>query len=100
MQFSPAIYRTGAIPSPSIEDLAALVLEFAASKDLGNALSTNAVSNGVLGAAAEFHAGDDFIVVWYVSDGRNIMLATYVCDWDSKHIEALQREAIVRSIQF
>lgn len=100
LQFSPAIYQSGPIPSPTTDDLAAMLWEFAVTQGLGSSIANHVFSNGLIGASASFHTDDDFIAVWYVSDGTSMMLVTYVCAWDKKHVEADAREAIVRSIRF
>jgi len=100
LQFSPAIYRGGRTPSPTVGDLAAMLFEFAEKQGFDHPIAHDTFSNGLIGATASFQSGGDFIAVWYVSDGKNIMLVTYVCDWSCKDVEANAREAIVRSIRF
>jgi hypothetical protein len=100
LQFSPAIYQGGQIPSPTIDDLNTMLTEFAEKQGFGHPIENDTFSDGLLGATASFRGDDDFIAVWYVSDGKNIMLVTYVCDWSSKDVEADARKAIVSSIRF
>lgn len=77
LQFSPAYYRGGPAPSPSLEDLAEMVEEFGAAKGFGRILAKSSFANENFGAGAEYHVDECVIVVWYVSDGKNIMLVTY-----------------------
>lgn len=100
LQFSPALYRSGPVPSPTTYDLAAMLMEFAEKQRLGQPFESVTFVDGLIGAMAKFHAGDDFIAIWYVSDGENIMLVTYVCDWTSKDVEIDVCQAIVESIRF
>lgn len=100
LQFSPALYRHGPVPSPSIVDLAAMITEFARSHELAEPFAKSTFSEAVAGAGASYRVGDEFIRVWYLSDGKNIMLVTYVCDWDRRHQEAEEAEGVVRSVEF
>ncbi len=100
IQLSLAIYKRGPLPSPSTHDLASMVQEFGDCKRLGEPFATTTFSNGIAGAAASYRSGDDFIRVWYVSDGKSIALITYLCDWDVRFRELDESEKIVRSIRF
>lgn len=100
LQFTPAVYRGGAIPSPSMEDLEAMLTEFARHRELGQPIEHEEFSSRISRASSTFRSGSDFVRVWYLSDGRNIMLATYVCDWSSRLLEAEECETIIRSLRF
>jgi hypothetical protein len=100
IQFSPAIYKSGRLPRVSPNDLAELLDEFARKHKMGEAFDRSAHSGEVAIEGASFHAGGDFTRVWYVSDGKNLMLVTYVCDWDDREQEDSEREMAVRSVRF
>ena len=100
LQFSPAIYRSGLDPQVGPQDLSELLDEFASNQGLDDPFDRSAYSGEVIIEGASFHAGDDFIRAWYASDGKNVILCTYVCDWDNRFREVSEREMAVQSIHF
>lgn len=100
LQFSPAIYRGGPSPEVGPQDLCALLDEFASSRGLNDPFERLSYSNEVAIEGASFHSGEDLIRVWYVSDGDNVVLVTYVCEWRYRGREARQADIAVRSIPF
>ena len=100
VQFSAALYQGGPLPSPSLADLAEMVAEHAETHGWGPALAMSTFESEVSGAGAEFHVDEFVMVMWYVSDGKNFVLATYTGDWDAREAERREREEIVRSIRF
>jgi hypothetical protein len=77
-----------------------LLGEFASRQGLGDPFDRSAYSDGVIVEGASYHSGEDLIRVWYASDGKSVMLVTYVCEWAARQREASQREMSVRSIRF
>jgi hypothetical protein len=101
LQISPALYRSGLLPRPSEHELLSLVREFGQQRNLGGAEDESTFTETSLkGAGASFHSGDDFIRVWYVSDGSSFALVTYVCNWGQQGHELPICAKIVRSIRF
>lgn len=100
IQFSPAIYRSGPVPSPKVEDLRSMLSEFAERRALGEGFDSVPFTGSIFGIGLSFHSADDFVRAWYLSDGKNIMLVTYVCDWCSRLEESQECERIVWSVQF
>jgi hypothetical protein len=100
LQFSPALYRSGPLPSASAATLLKMVRQFGATKNLGEVADEATHEGTVSLAAASFHLQTSFVRVWYVSDGRNIALVTYVTDWGNQKQHLADCEAIVRSIRF
>jgi hypothetical protein len=101
LQFSLARYKTGTIPSPTIADLLSMVREFADNKDLDEPFDEDTFSEDVMGAGASFKGGEDLIRVWYISDGKNFVLVTYVCGWESRDTTEVQEcNSFVRNIRF
>lgn len=100
LQFSSANYKGGKLPDVRLQDLTELLSDFAVNRDLGEPFDSIASPDGLAIAAASFQSGDDLIRVWFVSDGKSVILATYVSDWDQRDSEAGAREAVVRSIRF
>ncbi|GAC1382430.1 MAG: hypothetical protein NVSMB4_10730 [Acidimicrobiales bacterium] len=100
LQFSPAIFKGGRLPRVGPQDLRSLLDEFASGQGWVNPFDRSAYSGGVTVEGASFRSGEDLIRVWYASDGRSVMLVTYVCEWSEREREASQREMSVRSIRF
>ena len=100
LQFSPAIYKSGRLPQVGPRDLSALLDEFASKQGLDDPFDRSIYPGEFAIEGASFHAGNDFIRVWYASDETNMMLVTYVCEWDHRDEEASERETAVRSIRF
>jgi hypothetical protein len=59
---------------------------------VGEGFNTSTRVGDLLGVAASFHAGDDFIRVWYLSNGQSVLLVSYVCSWESREVERQQYE--------
>src|SRR5438067_12534775 len=84
LQFTAALYKSGPLPCPSKDDLLAMAVEFGQKRILGEPFDVKTFDDKLVGAGTSYHSEDDFIRVWYVSDGKNIMFATYVSDWKSR----------------
>ena len=82
------------------QDLCSLLDDFASRQGLGDPFDRSAYSDVVIVEGASYHSGEDLIRVWYASDGKSVMLVTYVCEWTVREREASPREMSVRSIRF
>lgn len=100
LQFSTAIYKAGALPQVTSQNLSEMLDEFAASRDLGGPFDRAVYQGPIFAVGESFQSGTDFVRVWYCSDGKNIVLVTYVCDWSQRDCEAEAREMTVRSLRF
>lgn len=100
LQFSPAIYEGGRSPGVGPQDLCSLLDDFASRQGLGSPFDRSTYSEGVIVEGASYHSGGDLIRIWYASDGKSVMLVTYVCEWTDREREASPREMSVRSIRF
>jgi len=100
LQLSPAIYKGGRSPRVGPQDLRALLYEFASRQGLGDPFDRSTYSDETPIEGASFRSDEDLIRVWYASDGKNVMLATYVCEWCHGGQETPQAEMIVQSIRF
>jgi hypothetical protein len=98
LQFSPANYKCGSLPEVTIGDLTSMLHEFSAQRNLFDSFDRTTLTGTVFGVAASFHANNNFVRVWYLSDRRSVLLVTYVCDWDKCEVEEDDREEIVRSV--
>jgi hypothetical protein len=100
LQFSVAKFRAGTNPRIGSEDLSEMLKEFGESRSLGEPLNVSVASGRVSG---DFIAPTEFIRVWYVTNGSDVALVTYVTE--DKNDPKLSRELaqateIVSSIRF
>jgi hypothetical protein len=101
LQLSFGLFQGGKVPDPSEKELRTMVLRFGEERGMGDALDESTFSKGPLaGAGMSFHTGEDFMRVWFVSDGKNFALVTYTCAWDAQEREVSLCEEIVQSLQF
>ena len=100
LQVSLAVYRAGGLPKIGHLDLEELRDDFARRQGLGSPIDTSTAETDLLVAEASYHSDSDLVRVWYVTDGANVALLTYVCAWEFRREEAAASEAIVRSFKF
>lgn len=100
VQFSIGLYSQGPVPDASPADLWEMVKSFARARNLGTSQDMILESRPLRLAAGSFGLGDDFVRVWYVSNGRDFGMITYVCEAGREELELAECESIVRSIEF
>jgi hypothetical protein len=94
-------YVSGKLPNIRMHDLHELLANFASTRCLGLGLNPSVGEHGgVAWCRADYYRGDDFIRVWYVSDSMSVVLATYICDRQYKHIEVNDCDQIIQSVRF
>lgn len=98
LQISPAMYESGTDPRITTQLLQSLLNDFGKTRRLGVATQRACTHESLKCVSATFRSDGDFICVWYLSDGRNIVLATYICEWESRDKEMDDCDAIVSSI--
>src|SRR6185369_447173 len=86
-QFSVATYKSGGIPKATPKVLLSLLRDFAASRELGEPADVVTEDGQLPLAAASFHHGDNFLRVWYASDGQSFAKVTYTCAWGDQQAE-------------
>ena len=99
-QVSAALYRGGAVPSPSPDDLLTMVQEVLSRPGMSRPTDIVTESGELCLAAASCRWGDDFVRVWYLSDGRSIAKVTYTGAWGSQDVELPDCEQMVRTLSF
>ena len=97
LQLSVGIYVSGALPDFSPEALRNLLLD--ERRELGPPSDLVLESSPRL-AAATFHLGNDDARIWYVSDGVNVAMVTYLSEAPLNRAELADAEAMVRSLTF
>lgn len=100
LQFSIALYSSGAEPNPCSKELLQMVNEFGRARGWRRAALQVTEEEPLRLAAASFHVDDTFYRVWYISDGLNFAFITYNCEWKQEHKELEECERMVRTIRF
>ena len=100
LQISVATYKGGVLPNVTSTQLSELLDDFSNKRHLKDPFDGQSQLNGKCLVGQSFHDGEEFIRVWYASNGKSIVLITYVCDWINKDIESNMREMIVASMRF
>lgn len=100
LQFSIALYKSGEVPDPTVNQLREMVEKFGHERGLGGPSEFVTEIGPPILAAGTFESGDDFVRVWQVSDGRSFALVTYNCAARDLGWEVAACEGIVRSIEF
>ena len=78
-QFSPALYAGGALPNATLDHLQRLCADFGERKKLGTATSPASYEDPLrLWYGMTFAVRQSFIRVWYASDRKSFVLATFI----------------------
>lgn len=99
-QLSIATYKGGRVPNPSSQVLFSMLRDFASSRNLGEPVEVVTEDGELRIAAGSFRFGDDFLRVWYVSDGYSFAKVTYTCSWGAQQSELPDCEQMVRTLRF
>lgn len=92
--------RGGPLPQFDGTALTNLLNDFARARELRDGFDrTEDASNTVL-VGKSFRSHENFVRVWYVSDGRSVLLVTYTSEWNDRSVESRQTDSTVRSIRF
>jgi len=101
IQISVVSYKNGEIPNPSCKDLVELAKKTGENIPAGDVIETLSgnCTFGIYGTAIfkseEFHRTQ----VWYLSDGYNFILATYICTATPEAEEISEAQDIINSIR-
>jgi hypothetical protein len=103
LQFSVARHQSGRGPCIQEHDLKSLLQKFSETHNLGAAtgVRANSQSEGTCSLVADFRSEDEAIRAWYVSNGSDLVFATYTTQLiRDEHLssELLESSAIVASI--
>lgn len=50
-------------------------------------------------AAASYRLGDDYVEVWFISDGTTLIKASYLSKWDDREVDRAACQALVGSLR-
>jgi hypothetical protein len=76
--------------------------DFAIGHQLSDKRNVRQEQSPLFRVSADFDKGNDFLRVYYLSDGSNVAVATYLCDRSSAslNVEIAEADLIVRSVTF
>lgn len=100
IQFTLATYESGTSPNITSNALGRLLTNFAESKKLENGFNFSFEKSALLVAAASFYCDKNFIRIWYCSQGKDVLLVTYVCTAGLESDELPECEQIVMALKF
>ena len=100
LQFSVGLYQRGVDPEVSINDLREMILDFSSKRGLGVGSDLVMREEPTMLIGQSHSTRGRFLRVWYVSDGRNVALATYNCSLEDIGVELKECERIVASFRF
>lgn len=98
LQFSVASYRSGGVPSITVDSLKHLLTDFSHSRELGVGFDPLIHEDKMLICAKSYRSGTQFIRVWYWSNRRDIVLITYVCETGGEQAELADCEEMVLAL--
>lgn len=103
LQFTVARYKSGAVPNVTVAELKKMLAQFADSKGLGAPVEEHEGRGVHLYISGDFQVAGETIRVWYVTNGRDVALVTYVTqDAETSRIHAELQDAarIVQTVRF
>jgi len=100
LQFSAAAYESGLLPNITVEVLKDLLTDFSRSRELGRGFDLVSREQPTLIYGRSFNFGSQFLRAWYCSNGRDIVLVTYVCEKGYETTEVGDCEAMVGVLRF
>jgi hypothetical protein len=101
LQVSPVLLEEDEDTTSGIDDPRALAIEWGRHRGLATPLgaASGAVAGGTIGTAT-YRLGSDFVQIWFLSNGHDLVQVTYVTSWASQEVERATREAAVASLRF
>jgi hypothetical protein len=100
LQISSAFYRSGAEPRITSDDLSSMLDEFGEARGLNWMQRWTERHGPVLQVGGEAARDDDYVAIWYLSNGKDVLFVTYTCEWERRLEEFKAYTAAVRSVEF
>ncbi|MFO0759454.1 MAG: hypothetical protein U0359_23385 [Byssovorax sp.] len=83
------------------DEVLALAHEWGARRGLGKPLKEKSEAAGEHAiASVVYEVRGDFVELWFLTNGRALVEASYVCPWADREVERPEREAIMASLRF
>jgi len=87
-------------PGADPDELEALAREWGLRRGISEPhLCASEVRDGLARAVASYRLKDEYVEVWFISDGTTLIKTSYVCKWDERDQHRAAREALVGSIR-
>ncbi|GAA4441847.1 hypothetical protein [Bremerella cremea] len=80
LQFSAAMFESGELPQIDEASLRELLKNYAEAYELGEPLETTYHSEPVQRITATFEMYDDLICLWYLTDGKSLVFASFITE--------------------
>lgn len=100
LQISTAKFLQGKSPNLSSKDLLQLLDDFSEQRGLTFPFDQVNKSNCKSYVGKSYQSENQLIRIWYASNGKDVLLITYIYDWNLKDKEKTEIEQMVNSIQF
>lgn len=99
-QVSWAEYRGGKLPEVTADGLMEMATSFGQTQGLGEMLesTTGDCKFGIFGTAVFRSAQHPRIQIWFISDGRDHIMATHICDCDPEASEIAEVQQIASNL--
>lgn len=99
-QVSWAEYSGGTIPNPSVQSLQQTAAGFGHDNGFGEMVDSSggACRFGIFGTAVFCSAQHPRIQVWFITDGRDHIMATHICDREPNSSEIAEVQRIASSL--
>ena len=87
-------------PGADPDELDSLAREWGLRRGIDDPLTCQTeLREGLARAAASYRIGEDFVEVWFISDGTTLIKASYVCKWEDRDLDRGPRAALVGSLR-
>jgi len=97
-QLSLARFSSGAVPNATAEDLRGMLESFGSKRNLGSPIDVRIHDQKVRCIGGSF-SSEDFIRVWYATNGRSFIFASHVAAHTAPE-EVAVCEQMIRSVEF
>jgi hypothetical protein len=100
LQFSFGEYKGGEIPNPTPQDLQQMAAGYGPAHNLGELLesSSGPCVFGAMGTAVFRSAENSRVQIWFLSNGRDFIMATHICCHEPDPAEIADAQEIVRQL--
>ncbi len=99
LQFTVALYKDGELPEIDEPTIREMLAEYAENLQLGTPTEVASYDGKLDGAQATYHINEDFLSLWFLTDGTNLIMASYNCDWPSREVEWDTVEQIMATVE-
>ncbi|BCU78558.1 hypothetical protein [Luteolibacter sp. LG18] len=99
-QFSGANYKSGNNPNITLFDLIEMHESFASKRSFDDGFDEFSLEENIIIFAKSYHHGNDYVRIWYCSDGLSVFLITYLSDWGAQGDEPDECNRMVLGVSF